>query len=128
MQHDHPLTLQLVLRRMRTMNGHGEVVTLTEGEPERMTYAQLGERVDRLAHALTALGVKPGDRVATFSWNSQRHLEAYMAVPCMGAVLHTLNIRLFPEQLQYIVEHADDPLLFLDPLAARGAGRPRAPR
>ena len=115
MQHDHPLTLQLVLRRMRTMNGQGEVVTLTEGEPDRMTYAQIGERVDRLAHALTSLGVKPGDRVATFSWNTQRHLEAYMAVPCMGAVLHTLNIRLFPEQLQYIVEHADDTLLFLDP-------------
>jgi fatty-acyl-CoA synthase len=80
-----------------------------------MSYAQVGERVDRLAHALTALGVKPGDRVATFSWNTQRHLEAYLAVPCIGAVLHTLNIRLFPEQLQYVVEHADDTLLFLDP-------------
>jgi fatty-acyl-CoA synthase len=115
MQHDHPLTLQLVLDRMRTMNGAGTVATLTEGEPERMTYAQVGERVDRLAHALTALGVKPGDRIATFSWNTQRHLEAYMAVPCMGAVLHTLNIRLFPEQLQYIVKHADDTLILLDP-------------
>jgi fatty-acyl-CoA synthase len=115
MQHDYPLTLQLVLRRMRTMNGEGEVVTLTESEPERMTYARVGERVDGLAHALTALGVKPGDRVATFSWNTQRHLEAYLAVPCMGAVLHTLNIRLFPEQLQYIVNHAGDTLLFLDP-------------
>ena len=115
MQHDHPLTLQHVLRRMRTMNGHEEVVTLTEAEPERITYAELGERVDRLCHALTALGVKPGDRVATFSWNSQRHLEAYLAVPCMGAVLHTLNIRLFPEQLQYIVDHAEDQLLLLDP-------------
>jgi fatty-acyl-CoA synthase len=115
MQHDYPLTLQLVLRRMRTMNGTEEVVTLTEGESERISFASLGERVDRLAHALTALGVKPGDRVATFSWNTQRHFEAYMAVPCMGAVLHTLNIRLFPEQLQYIVEHADDTVLFLDP-------------
>src|SRR4051795_5056335 len=115
MQHDHPLTLQHVLTRMRTMNGHEEVVTLTEAEPERLTYAQVGERVDRLAHALTALGVKPGDRVATFSWNTQRHLEAYFAVPCIGGVLHTLNIRLFPEQLRYVVEHADDTLLFLDP-------------
>jgi fatty-acyl-CoA synthase len=115
MQHDHPLTLQHVLGRMRTMNGHEEVVTLTEGEPERISYAALGERVDRLCHALTALGVKPGDRVATFSWNTQRHLELYLAVPCMGAVLHTLNIRLFAEQLRYIVEHADDRLLFLDP-------------
>src|SRR5213080_663255 len=115
MQHDHPLTLQLVLRRMRTMNGRQEVVTLTDGEPDRITFAEVGERVDRLAHALTAMGIKPGDRVATFSWNSQRHLEGYLAVPCIGAVLHTLNIRLFPEQLQYIVEHADDTLLFLDP-------------
>src|SRR5207244_4958871 len=115
MQHDHPLTLQHVLRRMRTMNGHEEVVTLTEGEPERISYAELGERVDRLCRALAALGVKPGDRVATFSWNTQRHLEAYLAVPCIGAVLHTLNIRLFPEQLRYVVEHADDRVVFLDP-------------
>jgi fatty-acyl-CoA synthase len=115
MQHDHPLTLQHVLWRMRTMNGHAEVITLTDGEPERTSYAALGERVDRLCHALTALGVKPGDRVATFSWNTQRHLELYLAAPCMGAVLHTLNIRLFPEQLQYVVEHADDHVVFLDP-------------
>jgi fatty-acyl-CoA synthase len=115
MQHDHPLTLQHVLGRMRTMNGHEEVVTLTDGEPERITYSELGDRVDRLCHALTALGVKPGDRVATFSWNTQRHLEIYLAAPCMGAVLHTLNIRLFPEQLQYVVEHADDRVVFLDP-------------
>jgi fatty-acyl-CoA synthase len=115
MQHDHPLTLQHVLRRMRTMNGHEEVVTLTEAEPERITYADLGDRVDRLCHALTALGVKPGDRVATFSWNTQRHLELYLAAPCMGAVLHTLNIRLFPEQLQYVVGHAEDRIVFLDP-------------
>src|SRR3954447_8933873 len=115
MQHEHPLTLQHVLTRMRTMNGHEEVVTLTEAEPERLTYAELGARVDRLCHALTALGVKAGDRVATFSWNTQRHLELYLAAPCMGAVLHTLNIRLFPEQLRYIVEHAGDRLMFLDP-------------
>jgi fatty-acyl-CoA synthase len=115
MQHDHPLTLQHVLRRMRTMNGHEEVVTLTESEPERISYADLGARVDRLCGALNALGVGPGDRVATFSWNTQRHLELYLAVPCMGAVLHTLNIRLFPDQLQYIVNHAADKVLFLDP-------------
>src|SRR3954470_7988630 len=114
MQHDHPLTLQHVLQRMRTMNGHEEVVTLTEGEPERTTYAEMGERVDRLCHALTALGVERGDRVATFSWNTQQHLELYLAAPCMGAVLHTLNIRLFPEQLTYIVNHAEDKVVFVD--------------
>ena len=114
MQHDHPLTLQHVLWRMRTMNGDGQVVTLTEDGVTRASYAELAERVDRLARALVDLGVKPGDRVATFAWNSQRHLELYLAVPCIGAVLHTLNIRLFPEQLAYIANHAQDKLLFVD--------------
>jgi fatty-acyl-CoA synthase len=115
MQHDHPLTLQLVLERVRRMNGHEEVVTLTESEPERSSYADIAVRVDRLCGALKAMGVEPGDRVATFSWNTQQHLELYLAVPCMGAVLHTLNIRLFPDQLQYIVGHAADKVVFLDP-------------
>ncbi len=66
----------------------------------------MAERVDRLARVLDRLGVKQGDRVGTFAWNNQRHLELYMAVPCVGAVLHTLNIRLFAEQLTYIVNHA----------------------
>src|SRR3954449_10051945 len=114
MQHDHPLTLQHVLWRMRTMNGDGQVVTLTEDGATRASYAELAERVDRLANALVAMGVRPGDRVATFAWNSQRHLELYLAVPCIGAVLHTLNIRLFPEQLAYIANHAQDKLLFVD--------------
>src|SRR5688500_15058925 len=103
MQHDHPLTLQHVLERMRGMNGDGEVVTLVgEGEKTRASYAEVGDRVDRLCAGLKQLGVGDGDRVATFAWNTQRHLEAYMAAPCMGAVLHTLNIRLFPEQLVYV--------------------------
>jgi fatty-acyl-CoA synthase len=114
MQHDHPLTLQHVLWRMRTMNGDGEVVTLTEDGSTRASYAEVAERVDRLCNALAAMGVGPGDRVATFAWNSQRHLELYLAVPCMGAVLHTLNIRLFPEQLTYIANHAQDKVLFVD--------------
>src|SRR3954449_1101656 len=114
MQHDHPLTLQHVLWRMRTMNGDGQVVTLTEDGVTRASYAELAERVDRLARALVDLGVKPGDRVATFAWNSQRHLELYLAVPCMGAVLHTINVRLFPEQLTYIANHAKDRVIFVD--------------
>src|SRR3954453_12766098 len=115
MQHDHPLTLQHVLWRLRTMNGAGEVVTLNGlDEPDRMAYADLVERVDRLAAALTALGVQPGDRIATFAWNTQRHLELYLAVPCIGAVLHTLNVRLFPEQLTYIANHAGDKAVFVD--------------
>jgi fatty-acyl-CoA synthase len=114
MQHDHPLTLQHVLWRMRTMNADREVITKTEDGVERISFGDLLARVDRLAHALTALGVQPGDRVATFSWNTQRHLELYLAVPCLGAVLHTLNIRLFGEQLTYIANHAQDRFLFVD--------------
>ena len=114
MQHDHPLTLQLVLERMRGMNGDAEVVTLREDGAARAPYAEVGDRVDRLCGGLRELGVEAGDRVATFSWNSQHHLEAYLAVPCMGAVLHTLNIRLFPEQLAYVVNHAKDKVILVD--------------
>jgi fatty-acyl-CoA synthase len=114
MQHDHPLTLQHVLWRMRTMNAGRQVVTKTEDGVERISFGDLARRVDRLAHALTGLGVRPGDRIATFSWNTQRHLELYLAVPCLGAVLHTLNIRLFPEQLTYVANHAQDRFLFAD--------------
>src|SRR5215217_6061545 len=114
MQHDHPLTLQLVLERMRGMNGDAEVVTLTDAGTTRATYAEVGERVDRLCRGLRELGVREGDRVATFAWNSQHHLEAYVAAPCMGAVLHTLNIRLFPEQLVYVVNHAQDKVVLAD--------------
>jgi len=114
MQHDHPLTLQHVLERMRGMNGDGEVVTLTGEDKTRATYAEVGERVDRLCRGLTELGIGEGDRVATFAWNTQHHLEAYLAAPCMGAVLHTLNIRLFPEQLVYVVNHAQDSVILVD--------------
>jgi acyl-CoA synthetase (AMP-forming)/AMP-acid ligase II len=111
---DHPLTLQMVLERMRTVNADSEVVTLTDDGPVRASYREVGERVDRLAAALTRLGVKAEDRVATFMWNSQQHLEVYLAAPNMGAVLHTLNIRLFPEQLTYIVNHARDKVIVVD--------------
>src|SRR3954453_7729740 len=114
MQHDHPLTLQHVLWRMRTMNADREVVTKTEDGVERISFGDLARRVDRLGHGLTEMGLQPGDRVGTFSWNTQRHPELYLAVPCLGAVLHTLNIRLFPEQLTYIANHAQDRFLFVD--------------
>jgi fatty-acyl-CoA synthase len=113
-QHDHPLTIQHILDRMRRIYGESQVVTLADGEPERASYAEVARRVDRLAHALDALGIEQGDRVATFAWNSQRHLEIYFAAPCTGAVLHTLNIRLFAEQLTYIANHAEDQVVFVD--------------
>ena len=113
-QHEHPLTLQHILRRMRRMYGDSEVVTLTDDGTTRASYAEVCDRIDRLCRALRVLGVQDGDRVATFAWNSQRHLEAYMGVPCMGAVLHTLNIRLFEEQLTYITNHAKDKVVLVD--------------
>jgi fatty-acyl-CoA synthase len=114
MQHDHPLTLQHVLERMRGLNGDAEVVTFTGDGTTRASYAEVGERVDRLCRGLRQLGVGEGDRVATFAWNTQTHLEAYLAAPCMGAVLHTLNIRLFPEQLVYVANHAQDKVILVD--------------
>ena len=115
MQDDFPLTLQHIRRRMRSCSPRKEVVTLTAPDTiERATYSEVAERVDRLARALGRLGVEPGDRVGTFAWNNQRHVELYFAVPCVGAVLHTLNIRLFEEQLTYIVNHAEDKVIFVD--------------
>jgi len=114
MQHDHPLTIKHMLDRTRSMYGGAEVVTLGDEGTVRTSYAELGERVDRLCGALAALDIGPGDRVATFGWNTQEHLEAYLAVPSMGAVLHTLNIRLFPEQLTYVVNHAEDQVIIVD--------------
>jgi fatty-acyl-CoA synthase len=111
---DFPLTIQHILGRMRTISRDSQVATLTDDGVTRASFEEVVERVDRLCSALAALGVKRGDRVATFSWNTQQHLELYLAVPCMGAVLHTLNIRLFPEQLTYIVNHAQDKLVFVD--------------
>ncbi len=115
MQEDFQLTLNHIRRRLRTCNQGAEVVTLEEGgSVRRSSHAELADRVDRLGRALAELGVEQGDRVATFAWNNQPHLELYFAVPCSGAVLHTLNIRLFAEQLTYIVNHAEDQLIFVD--------------
>jgi len=115
MQNDFPLTLNHIRRRMRSCNLGAELVTLTaDGSVRRATHSQLSDRIDRLARALSLLGVQQGDRVGTFAWNNQRHFELYFAVPCTGAVLHTLNIRLFEEQLTYIVNHAEDRVIFVD--------------
>jgi fatty-acyl-CoA synthase len=89
-------------------------VTLTDDGTTRASYAEVGERVDRLCRGLRELGVGDGDRVATFAWNSQHHLEAYLAAPCMGAVLHTLNIRLHADDVRYVAGHAEDRVAFLD--------------
>jgi fatty-acyl-CoA synthase len=100
-----------------------KILTVTPEGVDEATFFQISQRAEQLAAALTTLGVRPGDRVATFMWNNQAHMEAYLAVPSMGAVLHTLNIRLFPEQLAYIINHAEDQVVIVDaslaPLFAR---------
>src|SRR2546430_5433421 len=111
---DYELSIQHVLWRLERLHGRSEVVTKREQGVHRMTNAELVPRVNRLAGALKRLGVKPGDRVATLSFNNSRHLELYYAVPCMGAVLHTLNRRLFPQHLEFIVNDAQDKVLFVD--------------
>src|SRR5450759_4567003 len=115
MQDDFPLTLHHIRRRMRSHSPSAEVATLTPaGTVERASFGEISGRIDRLARALDRLGVEQGDRVGTFAWNNQRHFELYFAIPCIGAVLHTLNIRLFSEQLTYIVNHAEDRVVFVD--------------
>jgi len=120
---DFPLTITAILRHGRTVHGASECVTWEGDGSRRATYAEVADGADRLAAALTRLGILPGDRVGTFCWNDQEHLEAYFAIPCMGAVLHTLNIRLFPEQLAYVINHAEDRVIIVDdsvvPLLAR---------
>ena len=112
---DYQLTLTPLLERARRLFPKKEIVTKSGPGLERFTYEQMTERVARLANALEKLGVKRGDRVATFAWNNARHLELYFAVPCMGAVLHPLNLRLPGDQVAYIIAHADDQILFVDP-------------
>lgn len=111
---DVPLNLQMVLRRAEELYPQKTVTTKTAEGMRTRTYAEVIERATRLASALHEMGIRPGDRVATFGWNTDRHLEAYLAVPCMGAVLHTLNIRLHPDQLAYIANHAEDQIVLAD--------------
>jgi fatty-acyl-CoA synthase len=106
-----PLTIGSIFERMRTIYADGEVVS-PEG---RTTYGAIAERILRLCTVLTdRFGVRPGDRVATFGFNSARHFELYFAVPMVGAVLHTVNVRLFADQISAIVNHASDRLVFVD--------------
>ena len=111
---DFPLTLQHFLWRSTTLFAKKEIVTRREAGRHRYTYADFGQRVAQLAHALQELGVGPGDRVGTLAWNNYRHLELYFAAPCAGAVLHTLNPRLTPEHLQWIINDAEDKVVFVD--------------
>jgi len=111
---DYPLTLTHFLERARRLFPDKEIISRTADGLRRHSYTESYARVCRLANGLRELGIEAGDRVATFAWNSHRHFELYFAVPCSGAVLHTLNIRLFPEQIEFIVNHAEDSVIFVD--------------
>ena len=109
-----PLSLSHIFDRAERLFPDKEVVTATPTGRERTSYGQWAERTRRLGGALDNLGITSDGRVATFSWNTARHLELYFAPPCTGRVAHTLNLRLFPDQLTYIVNHAEDEVIFLD--------------
>jgi fatty-acyl-CoA synthase len=111
---DAPLSITEIFRHGAQVYPDSEIITF-EGEQARHTsYAKVAERVNRLAGALRTLGIVPGDRVGTLCWNHQEHLEAYFAIPCMGAILHTLNLRLPPSQLAQIINHAEDRVVIVD--------------
>jgi fatty-acyl-CoA synthase len=111
---DVPLTVTAIMRHGTTAYGDSEVVTLTAAGTRRQTYRETGARAAKLANALRALGVDGDQRVATLMWNNSEHLEAYLAIPSMGAVLHTLNLRLDPQVIGYIADHAGDDIVIVD--------------
>ena len=111
---DTPLSLIHLFDRATRLFADKEVITATPSGLQRVSYGEWGERTRRLGGVLDDLGISEGGRVATFAWNTSRHLELYFAPPCTGRVAHTLNLRLFPEQLTYIVNHAADEVIFLD--------------
>jgi fatty-acyl-CoA synthase len=110
-----PLTVDRILTHAKSWHGGREIITRSvEGPIVRTTYSELHERALKLTNALVMLGVEPGDRVATLAWNTARHMEVWYAVMGMGAVCHTLNPRLFIDQLRYIIDHAEDRIIFTD--------------
>ncbi|MDF2732388.1 MAG: putative fatty-acid--CoA ligase, partial [Desertimonas sp.] len=111
---DVPLSIIHLFDRAEQLFAHKGIVTAVAGSRVRTTYGDWAARTRRLGGALDTLGIAPDARVGTFGWNTARHLELYFAAPCTGRVLHTLNIRLFPEQLTYIVNHAADEVIFVD--------------
>lgn len=109
-----PLTMSVLMDRGPELAPNNEIVSKMRDKTHRYTYAELGKRARQFANAIKKLGVKQGDRVATLAWNGYRHLEIYYAVPCMGSVLHTLNLRLSATDLEYIVNHAEDLVICVD--------------
>lgn len=122
-----PLTMSVLMDRGPMLYPNNEIVSKMRDKVHRYTYAELGKRARQFANAVTKLGIKQGDRIATMAWNGYRHLEVYYATPCMGAVLHTLNLRLSATDLEYIINHAEDSVICIDddllPLLENLAGK-----
>src|SRR5215212_6875995 len=117
---DYQLTLPAMLRRAEALYGPKEIVTRRPDRSfHRYTYADFVRRAKKLAVAIGDLGLQKSDRVATLAWNSYQHLEAYFGVPCAGLVLHTINPRLSPDDIAYIVNHAEDRVLLIDETMVR---------
>ena len=114
---DTPLLISSIMKHADQNHGKREIVSVCTDNPlHRYTYGEAFSRTRQLANVLAGFDLQPGDRVATLAWNDHRHFELYYAVSCAGYVLHTINPRLFTEQLVYIINHAQDQLLFIDPM------------
>ncbi|MHB8156073.1 MAG: long-chain fatty acid--CoA ligase [Desulfocucumaceae bacterium] len=111
---NYPLTTRSILERAKMLYSKKEIVSKDYSGIFRYNYGEFYQRVCRLANTLEKLGVQRGDRVGTLAWNTHRHLELYLAIPTMGSVLHTLNLRLFPDQLIYVINHAEDKVILVD--------------
>ncbi|MGO4838977.1 AMP-binding protein, partial [Rhizobiaceae sp. 2RAB30] len=112
---DRPLLISTLIDHAARYHPDVEIVSRTcEGPTVRTNWRDLSKRVAKLANALKSMGIKPGDRVASLAWNTHRHVELYFAVSGIGAILNTVNPRLFPEQIDYIVNHAENRVLFFD--------------
>ena len=112
---DYQLTLPTILRRAESLYGKKEIVSrLPDKSIHRYAYEDMFRRAKKLAVALQQLGIRNGDRVATLCWNHYQHLEVYFAVPCIGAVAHPLNLRFSPDELSYIINHAEDKIIIVD--------------
>lgn len=111
---DFPLTLDLALRHAIDLGGALEVVSATAGGIDRRTWRDVGERAVRIGGVMEDLGVEPGGRVATFAWNTHRHVELFLGVPCSGRVVHAVNVRLVGDQIVQLMEHASDEVVFVD--------------
>ena len=111
------LTITSIMKHADKIHGASEIVSFTPDNPtHRYTYKDAFKRTRQLANALNALKLKKGDRIATLAWNDYRHFELYYAISCSGQICHTINPRLFPEQIEFIINHAEDKWIFTDPL------------